>query len=710
LYTSDIPDFPLFLDMAYCRSRIDNKRAGISPPLAQSGDSRIKRGGIRKGPMQTDKPPERASLFRTITRAIFGAPKYLKDPHLFHKMSLIPVLAWVGLGADGLSSSAYGPEEAFRALGSHTYLAILLGLATALTVFIISYAYSRIIEHFPHGGGGYIVATHMLGEKAGVVSGSALLVDYVLTITVSIAACVDAMFSYVPQHYHLYKVPFACLLGIALIILNIRGVKESITVMAPIFIVFVVTHLLMLLDGIFTHAERFAPLAGDFRTGLNHDLSTIGVFGILMLFLRAYSLGGGTYTGIEAVSNGLQIMREPRVQTGKRTMIYMAGSLAFTAGVLFLCYALIGIKPVEGKTLNAVLADGLFAHWPMGGWIAFITIFSEGALLLVAAQTGFVDGPRVMANMAVDSWFPHRFAALSERLTMRNGIMLMGAASIVLLTYTRGSVSALVVMYSINVFVTFSLSQLGMSRFYIRRRNEDREWKQHLSVHLVGLWLCVTILVITTIEKFTEGGWLTLLITSVVIALCYVIKSHYLRVRKAIALLDEELLDFPTSGPVNDDPLDKNSPTAIQLVSGYNGFGVHTLLSIVTTFPQTYRNIVFVSVAILDSGSFKGAEEVEALEGSVRAGLEKYVDLARRLGIAADYRMGVAIDVVESAMDICKEVVEEYPRSTVFTSQLTFRMEKFYHKMLHNETAFAIQRRLQWDGITTVILPIRVNV
>src|SRR5512139_2009845 len=137
-----------------------------------------------------------------IRRRLFGKPRDLEDRSIFHKMALVPILAWVGLGADGLSSSAYGPEEAFKALGEHTYLAVFLGLATALTVFIISYAYSRIIEHFPHGGGGYIVATHMLGEKAGVVSGSALLVDYVLTIAVSIASCTDALFSFLPLALH----------------------------------------------------------------------------------------------------------------------------------------------------------------------------------------------------------------------------------------------------------------------------------------------------------------------------------------------------------------------------------------------------------------------------------------------------------------------------------------------------------------------------
>jgi len=660
--------------------------------------------------MEKSTSQEPASLLQKILRAFIGAPKHLKDPHLFHKMALIPVLAWVGLGADGLSSSAYGPEEAFRALGEHTYLAVFLGLATALTVFIISYAYSRIIEHFPHGGGGYIVATHMLGEKAGVVSGSALLVDYILTITVSIAACVDAVFSYLPQGFHHYKVPVACMLAVLLIVLNIRGVKESITVMAPIFMVFVATHLLMLVYGLFTHTDKIAPLTSDVQTGFSHDLSSIGIFGILLLFVRAYSLGGGTYTGIEAVSNGLQIMREPRVKTGKRTMVYMATSLAFTAGVLFLCYSLVGVKPVEGKTLNAVLADGLFGSWPMGNWIAFVTIFSEGALLLVAAQTGFVDGPRVMANMAVDSWLPHRFASLSVRLTMRNGIVLMGVAAIALLVYTRGSVSALVVMYSINVFVTFSLSQLGMSKFFIGRRKEDPQWLQHLSVHLVGLVLCVTILIITTVEKFMEGGWLTLLITSVVIGLCYLIKGHYTRVREGFIDLDNTLLDVPIHEHGEPPPVDQNAPTAIQLVSGYSGFGVHTLFSILTTFPKTYKNIVFVSVAVIDSGTFKGAEEIEALEESIKSGLEKYVALARKLGFAADYRMELATDVVESIIGVCMEVAEEFPRSTVFTGQLTFRLEKFYHKFLHNETAFAIQRRLQWDGLTTVIMPIRVRI
>ncbi|MGB5156603.1 hypothetical protein [Desulfobacterium sp. N47] len=188
------------------------------------------------------------------------------------------------------------------------------------------------------------------------------------------------------------------------------------------------------------------------------------------------------------------------------------------------------------------------------------------------------------------------------------------------------------------------------------------------------------------------------------------IRRHYKTVRNGISELDKTLLNFPTPGPVNNNPLDKKDHTAIQLVTGYSGFGVHTLLSVLTTFPNTYKNIIFVSVAAIDSGSFKGAEEVNALEQSVNNGLEKYVELARKLGFAADCRMTTGTDVVESAVNLCMEIAAEYPKSTVFTGQITFRLEKFYHKLLHNETAFAIQRHLQWHGLTTVILPIRMRV
>jgi len=650
---------------------------------------------------------------KDLKHRIFGNPKDINDPHLFHKLALIPALAWIGLGADGLSSSSYGPDEAFRVIANHTYLAVFLGLATAVTVFIISYAYSRIIENFPTGGGGYVVATHTLGEKAGVISGCALLVDYVLTITVSIASCADSLFSFLPLHYHHYKLAFEIVAVLMLIVLNIRGIKESIHVLMPIFVVFILTHLVLIGYGIISHTSQISTVTHEVRTGFHNGLTTLGGLGMLMLFLRAYSMGGGTYTGIEAVSNGLQIMKDPKVQTGKRTMLYMSLSLALTAGGLFFCYFLFHLQPAEGKTMNAVLSEAFFNSWPFGHQLALLTIISEGALLMVAAQTGFIDGPRVMSNMALDGWFPRRFSTLSERFTMKNGVLLMCGAALALLLYTNGSIQILIVMYSINVFLTFSLSETGMCRFFIKRRKTDHTWKHHLPVHMTGLLLCSTILVITLYEKVGEGGWLTIVVTSMVIFMCYMIRSHYNRVKIAIKKLNDTVSEFPpttTNEGFNKEPLKADDRTAIQLVSGYNSLGIYTLLSIMDNFQGLYKNIVFVSISVVDSDSFKDKDHLAQHEENTKIALQKYVDYARALGVAASYKYDLCTDVVDGATRICVETSREFPKSTVFVGKLTFQHEKFYHKILHNDTSTIVQKGLQDFGITTVIMPVHVEI
>ncbi len=182
----------------------------------------------------------------------------------------------------------------------------------ALTVLIISAGYSRIIEAFPHGGGGYVVATKLLGKRTGVVSGSALLVDYVLTITVSIAAAGDALFSLAPLSWHFLKLPFEVLAFAGLTTINIRGVKESVLALTPVFLLFLVTHAILIGWGILSHAPELSETVTSVRSGFEKGLVTLGLGGLLMRFVHAYSLGSGTYTGIEAVSNGLQILREPR--------------------------------------------------------------------------------------------------------------------------------------------------------------------------------------------------------------------------------------------------------------------------------------------------------------------------------------------------------------------------------------------------------------
>src|SRR5665647_2745771 len=202
---------------------------------------------------------------------------------------------------------------------------------------------------------------------------------------------------------------------------------------------------------------------------------------------------------------------------------------------------------------------------------------------------------------------------------------------------------------TINVFLTFSLSELGMSRFFIKNRRKEPHWKKHLPVHLTGLTLCLTILIVTTLEKFTHGGWLTLVITSIVIMLCYLIKGHYNRVRKGVRELDDMLVAIPHSGAYNADPTDPKEMTAVQLVSGYSGFGVHTFLSIIRGFPGLYKNFVFVSIAEVDAGAFKESESVSRLTSATKDALRKYVDMARRLGFPAESHFDTGIDVVQTA-------------------------------------------------------------
>ena len=635
------------------------------------------------------------------------------DPRIFQHVTLVAFLAWVGLGADGLSSSAYGPEEAFKALGQHAYLAVLLAVMIAATVLIISACYSKVIELFPGGGGGYLVATKLLGPRFGVVSGCALIVDYVLTISTSVASGVDQIFSFVPPHWHQYQFSSKVVILGILVLLNLRGVKESVTILVPIFLLFCATHFTMIIAAV---AQRFFAMPAVFAGALHEGRATtgsIGLFATFMIVMRAYSLGGGAYTGIEAVSNGIPIIREPKVPNAKRTMLYMALSLSFTAGGIMLAYLLTGSRPQPNKVMNAVLAEKIFDSWHLGGFhfggsLVIITLVSAGGLLFVAAQTGFLDGPRILSNMATDSWAPHRFAQLSDRLVTNNGIWLMGLAALGALFYTRGSVSQLLVMYAINVFVTISLTLLGMVRHWIQVRGEPG-WIHNLALVLCGFTLCVSILVITIYEKFGEGGWLTMVVTTSLIVLAFLIKRHYGMVREQLRRLDDTLLNIPLR-PHQEPPsaIPRDEPVAVMLVSGFSGLGIHTVLAVQNLFPRQYKNYVFVSVGVIDSSHFKGATEIEALKEQTISDLRKYVDFAHRLGFRAEMRYAIGREAVEQVVALSEEIRKEFPRAIFYLGQLVFENDRFYYRILHNETAFAIQRRLQFGGLQAIVLPIRV--
>lgn len=664
--------------------------------------------------MDSQQAPGIRQRIRTL---IIGQPRDPLDRAVFHHVSLIAFFAWIGLGADGLSSSCYGPEEAFLALGPHKALGIFVALAAGLTIIILSASYSQIIELFPTGGGGYLVASKLLTPKAGLISGCALLIDYVLTITISIASGADALFSILPAEWLPYRFTFA-MAGVAVLTtLNLRGVKESVIPLVPIFLTFLITHAIIIFYAVIHHAPEMPRVVDETMLELRSLHAEVGLFGVLALILRAYSMGAGTFTGIEAVSNGLPVLRDPKVQTGKRTMRYMAASLAFTVVGLMIGYLLFRVEHTPGKTLNAVLFQSVTHSWPpkLSYGFVLITLVSEAAILFVAAQSGFIPGPRVLANMATDRWFPTRFAMLSDRLVTQNGILLMGAAAAGMMLFTGGSVRFLVVLYSINVFVTFVLSQLGMVRHWLRPYNRARGWQKKLAINGAALMLTAFILVAVIIIKFNEGGWITILVTGGLIVLALFIRRHYERTFRLLGRLDDLVKTAerpggkaPSAPDVSVPPCDPQAKTAVLLVNGFNGLGLHTLLNIFRLFGNTFANFVFVQVGVVDAGVFKGSDEIKRLEEKVRSDLDRYVAFMNRQGCYAEGVCAFGTDVAEEVVPLVEETLKRFPKSVLFGGQLVFPEETFLSRLLHNYTIFSLQQRFYHRGVPLVILPIRV--
>jgi amino acid transporter len=653
------------------------------------------------------------SLGDWIRNLFIGKALKISDKGLFHQVSLVAVLAWVGLGADGLSSACYGPEETMRALMAHPALSLFVAAGSIFTIAVICASYSQIIELFPGGGGGYLVASKLLSPSVGVVSGCALLVDYVLTIALSVAAGADALYSVLPASWLPWKLTMTLMVGVLLTVLNLRGVKESVIFCAPIFFAFLLTHGFMIVYGLFSHVGNLPSLAAMTTQDVMSAHAELGWWKIGALLLTAYSLGAGSYTGIEAVSNGLSVLREPRVATGKRTMVYIGISLAFMVGGLLFMYLLYHAVPREGMTLNAVLFGEITASWPPWLSKSFVwgAMFSAASILFIAAQTGFLGGPGVLANLALDRWMPSRFASLSDRFVSQNGVMIMGASSLFLIWVSKGSVAWLVVLYAINVFVTFSLSQLGMVVHWLTERRHSPHWKKKLLINGVGFVLTGTILIALSIIKFDHGGWITLVVTGALIAVAFGIKHHYRMAHEQLKRLDSliEAFELPHTGagdaPV---PADPKAKTAVLFVNGFNGLGIHTLLAVQRMFPHVFKNYIFAEVGVVDAGNFKGVREIGNLQSSVKRDAERYAEYMRAHGVYAEAVYEIGPDVVSGAQELAAKLWERFPNSIFFGGQLVFQKETFFTRLLHNFTVFVLQREFFKQGMPFFVLPVRV--
>ena len=365
-------------------------------------------------------------------------------------------------------------------------------------------------------------------------------------------------------------------------------------------------------------------------------------------------------------------------------------------------------RSLNASTFKAIIDSiGFGGEWANHAVLVVVLAFEAG-LLFVAANTGFLGGPAVLSNMAADSWVPHKFRYLSTRLVTQNGILVLGIAALAILFWTRGSVAMLVVLYSISVFLTFAISLFGLCLYWWRNRKDQKSWIRRFFLSLVGFVICTSILLVLLVEKFTEGGWATALIIAAIAGLCIYIRNHYSDTKDAIHSVDQVFANQPFGPHVGAIEPDPDDQSAVFIVGTSRGGGLHALLWVQRMFPGHFKNFIFINARTVDSHAYGGEGAVEQMRAEANATLKFFVDFCHSHGMASTSYLGFGTDVVDEVTKQCEEISREYPNSIFFTSKLIFEQDNWFTRLLHNQAALAIQRRLHFDGLQMVILPMKV--
>ena len=431
-------------------------------------------------------------MVSSVKRFLIGRP--LKSSEL-GEQKLTKTKALAILSSDALSSVAYGPEQILLVLmtvGAAAYwfsLPIALLVLLLLTALILSYR--QIIFAYPHGGGAYMVSKENLGENAGLVAGGSLLIDYILTVAVSVSAGTDAITSAVPL-LHNDKVWIAVLLVALITVLNLRGLTESATVLSYPVYLFVISLVIMLGAGL------YQIWSGQVSEGLHQPIGT-PVTGIsLFLLLRAFASGCSALTGVEAISNAIPNFKDPAPNNAAKTLTWMGGLLAFLmVGIVFLSY-FYGISPKGEETVVSQIASYTFGR-------NFMYYFVQGTtalILILAANTGYSAFPLLAYNLAKDSYIARMFTMRGDRLGYSNGIIALGIASILLILAFRGNTEQLIPLYAVGVFIPFTLSQTGMLIKWVKEKPAG--WRLKLTINLMGALTSLIVLLVFFLTKFMQ--------------------------------------------------------------------------------------------------------------------------------------------------------------------------------------------------------------
>ena len=429
--------------------------------------------------------------------------------------------------SDALSSVAYGTEEILWILVTAGTAALTLGLPIMVgivaLVVIVASSYWQTIHAYPSGGGSYIVAKDNLGTLPGLTAGAALLIDYVLTVAVSTAAGVAAITSAAPALYP-FRVAFCVLSVIGVTIANLRGVRESGRLFTIPTYWFIGSMILLILAGFWRVVTgTVQPLPAE-NVQVTHALTTF-------LILRAFSSGCATLTGIEAVSNGIPAFRPPEPRNASLTLAWMAGILGATSlGMAFLAHVYRAI-PRETETVVSMLARGVF-----GESLLYFNIQVATALILfLAVNTSFQDFPRLSSILAKDGFMPRQMANRGDRLVFSNGIIILAGLSIFLLVIFQGSVSALIPLYAVGVFLSFTLSQAGMVRHWLKLKDEHPAL-HHIALNALGALCTAIVTIVIALTKFTHGAWMVIVLIPLIVLGFLRINHHYRRVAQLLSL------------------------------------------------------------------------------------------------------------------------------------------------------------------------------
>ncbi len=475
--------------------------------------------------------------YLALKKWLIGKP--LKSNELGEqKLSKLKALAI--LSSDALSSVAYGPEQILIVLATVGVVAYWYSIPIAIGVLVLLMAlilsYRQIIYSYPEGGGAYVVSKKNLGENPGLIAGGSLLVDYILTVSVSIAAGTDALTSAFPA-IHDYKVLIACILVIVITLLNLRGVTESASVLAYPVYLFVIALLILIAVGLWNVATGQTP-------SVTHTAMGTAVPGVsLFLLLRAFSSGCSALTGVEAISNAVTNFKKPAAQNAVRTLSAMGIILAILfSGIIFLGYWY-GISPKGNETVVSQIAAEVLGR---NGLYYFVQ-GTTALILILAANTGFSAFPLLAVNLATDKYIPRMFTIRGDRLGYSNGIVTLGAASILLIVIFNGQTEKLIPLYAVGVFIPFTLSQTGMIAKWLKEK--PKGWQGKMIINLVGALITFIVLIIFFTTKFTQV-WAVLIFLPVMVLAFHRIKRHYEAVGEQLRISDDDQTTFALSGNV----------------------------------------------------------------------------------------------------------------------------------------------------------------